>query len=50
MYHLFAIKLIAVCYAVVELRKDVENIEEIDTSLICDKYYDYDDEDEEDEE
>jgi len=29
-------------YAVIELEKEIENIEEIDTSLICDNYYDYD--------
>ena len=29
-------------YAVIELNKEIENIEEIDTSLICDNYYDYD--------
>jgi hypothetical protein len=28
-------------YAVIELEKEVENIQEIDTSLICDNYYDY---------
>jgi hypothetical protein len=41
-------------YAVIELKKEIENIEEIDTSLICDNYYDYDgeryEEDNEDEE
>ena len=41
-------------YAVIELNKEIENIEEIDTSLICDNYYDYDgecyEEDEEDNE
>ena len=26
-------------YAVIELKKEIENIEEIDTSLICDNYY-----------
>ena len=30
-------------YAVIEIKKEIENIEEIDTSLICDDYYDYDD-------
>ena len=31
-------------YAVIEIKKeiDIENIQEIDTSLICDKYYNYD--------
>lgn len=29
-------------YAVIELEKEIENIEEIDTSLICDNYYGYD--------
>jgi hypothetical protein len=30
-------------YAVIELiNEDIENIQEIDTSLICDEYYDYD--------
>ena len=37
-------------YAVIEIKKDIENIEEIDPSIICDKYYNvYDDEDESDE-
>ena len=30
-------------YDVIEIKKEIENIEEIDTSLICDDYYDYDD-------
>jgi len=29
-------------YAVIEIEKEVENIQEIDTSLICDNYYVYD--------
>ena len=29
-------------YAVIEVEKDLENIQEIDTSLICDNYYDSD--------
>jgi hypothetical protein len=29
-------------YAVIEIKKEIENIQEIDTSLICDDYYDYD--------
>jgi hypothetical protein len=29
-------------YAVIEIEKEIENIQEIDTSLICDDYYDYD--------
>jgi hypothetical protein len=31
-------------YAVIEIKKEIEieNIQEIDTSLICDKYYNYD--------
>ena len=28
-------------YAVIELEKEIENIPEIDISLICDSYYDY---------
>jgi hypothetical protein len=28
-------------YAVIEIKKEIENIQEIDTSLICDDYYDY---------
>ena len=32
-------------YAVIEIKKEIENIQEIDTSLICDNYYDYDYED-----
>ena len=36
-------------YAVIELKKqDIENIEEIDTSFICNKYYSYDGDGEED--
>ena len=29
-------------YAVIEVENDLEIIQEIDTSLICDNYYDYD--------
>ena len=36
-------------YAVIELDKDIGNIEEIDTSLICDNYKHEDDEEDEDE-
>lgn len=32
-------------YAVIEIKKEIENIQGIDTSLICDNYYDYDDND-----
>ncbi len=28
-------------YAVFEIKKEIENIEEIDSSLICDDFYDY---------
>ena len=35
-------------YAVIEIKKEIENIQGIDTSLICDNYYDYDYEDEDD--
>jgi hypothetical protein len=28
-------------YAVIELEKEIENIQEIDKSLICDNYYDF---------
>lgn len=36
-------------YAVIELKKDIGTIEEIDTSLICDNYKHEDDEEDEDE-
>lgn len=29
-------------YAVIEIKKEIENIQEIDTSFICDNFYDYD--------
>lgn len=29
-------------YAVIEIEKEIENIQEIDTSLICNNYYDFD--------
>jgi hypothetical protein len=32
-------------YAVIEIKKEIENIQGIDTSLICDNYYDYDNDD-----
>jgi hypothetical protein len=35
-------------YAVIEIKKEIENIQEIDTSVICDDYYDYDYEKEDD--
>ena len=35
-------------YAVIDIKKEIENIQEIDTSLICDDYYDYDYEEEDD--
>ena len=28
-------------YAVIEIKKEIENIQEIDTSFICDNFYDY---------
>jgi hypothetical protein len=35
-------------YAVIEMKKDIENIQEIDSSFICDKCYNVDEEEEQD--
>jgi hypothetical protein len=37
-------------YAVIEIKPDIENIQEIDSSFICDNYYNVDEEEEEQEE
>ena len=37
-------------YAVIEVKPDIENVQEIDSSFICDKYYNVDEEEDEEEE
>jgi len=37
-------------YAVIEVKPDIENVQEIDSSFICDNYYNVDEEEEEEEE